>query len=163
MIFVLTGNGKGKTTSALGMGIRAAGAGQKVLMVQFLKTSASSENKIIKRIENFDIKTFGRRGFAPFGAKDALLARKGLRFLEKEAEKYKMIIMDEINVALKFNLISGKEVLSFLDAQDNNKHIILTGRSASKDICDKADLITEFKEVKHYFRRGVKAVKGIEY
>ena len=163
MIFVLTGNGKGKTTSALGMGIRIAGAGKKVLMIQFLKTSASSENKALKCIKNFDIKAFGKKGFAPFGGKDALLAKRGMRFLEKEAPKYQMIIMDEVNMALDFSLLDSKEILSFLDEYGGSKHIVLTGRNANKEICAKADLITEFKEVKHYFHEGIKAVKGIEY
>ncbi len=132
-------------------------------MVQFLKTGASSENKAIKHIKNFDIKAFGKKGFAPFGGKDALLAKRGMRFLEKEASNYQMIIMDEVNMALDFNLLDSKDVLSFLDRYGGSNHIVLTGRNANKEIYDKADLITEFKEVKHYFHEGIKAVKGIEY
>ena len=162
MIFVLTGRGKGKTTSAVGMGIRAAGAGQKVLMIQFLKTGASSENKVIKNIKNFDFKSFGRNGFASFNEKDALLAKKAMRFLEQEAKKYKMIILDEINMALHFNLLDSRDVLSFLETYARSKHIVLTGRGAKKEILAKADLITEFKEIRHHFKQGIKAAKGIE-
>ena len=163
MIFVLTGKGKGKTTCALGMGIRAVGAGKKVLMVQFLKTGDSSENKVISRIENFDSRAFGRRGFAPFSKRDAVLAERAMEFLEKEAGKYQFLIMDEINVALEHNLLDIKRVLSFLGAHRKNKHMVLTGRGCKKEIIGIADLVTESREVKHYFKKSVKAIKGIEF
>ncbi len=169
MIYVLTGNGKGKTTCALGMGLRAAGAGFNVLMVQFLKTGDSSENKIVKKIKNFKIRSFGRKGFAPFTEKDAALARQGFDFLKREAENHRLVIMDEINVAMKYKLIDVKKVISFLNSQGKKRDIVLTGRYCPQEIIRKADLVTEFKEVKHYFkkaclrRQGVKARKGIEF
>jgi len=163
MIYVLTGNGKGKTTCALGMGLRAAGAGFNVLMVQFLKTGDSSENKIVKKIKNFKIRSFGRKGFAPFTKKDAVLVRQGFDFLKREAKNYRLVILDEVNIAMRHELVDIKEVLSFLNSHGEKRDIVLTGRCCPREIIKKADLVTEFKEVKHYFKRGVRAKKGIEY
>lgn len=165
MIYVFTGNGKGKTTSAVGMGMRAVGAGSKVLMIQFLKTGDSSENRAIKKIKNFKIRSFGRPGFGPYGDKDFLLAKKGWDFLKKEAGKgkYHLIILDEINLVLKFKLLAFKDVLTFLKSRGKKIDVVLTGRYCPKEIIDMADLVTEFKEIKHYFKKGIKAKKGREY
>ncbi len=113
MIYVFTGNGKGKTTSALGMGLRAIGAEKRVLMVQFLKTGFSSEIKAIKKIKNFGVKSFGRVVFGPYSKKDSQLIKSGFIFAKKAAksEKYDLLIMDEINVALIFGLIDLKEMI----------------------------------------------------
>jgi cob(I)alamin adenosyltransferase len=165
MIYVLTGNGKGKTTSAIGMAIRAVGAGQKVLMIQFLKDEKSSEVKVIKRIKSFDIRSFGRLGFRPFSKKDKVLARKGLNFFKKEVKKGKhnLIILDEINLTLFFNLIPVKKFLVAIKDIPEGLDLVFTGRKAPKEIIKVADLVTEFKEIKHYYKRGVKAKKGREY
>lgn len=148
MIFVFTGNGKGKTTSAIGMGIRAVGAAKKVLMVQFLKTGGSSEIKIIKKIKNFDIQQ----------ASPNFLKKK-----EAGIKKHDLIILDEINVALKFGLVDIKGVLAFLKKYGKKKNVVLTGRWCPKEIVKMADLATELKEIKHYYKKGVKAKKGIEF
>jgi len=163
MIFVLTGKGKGKTTSAVGMGIRAAGSGKAVLMIQFLKDGTSSENKIIAKIKNFKTKAFGRKGFALYGEKDWVLAKKGLDFLRKEIGGFQMVILDEINVALDKKIVKISEIMPVLEKYGKNKDLILTGRNAPAAILKKADLVTELKEVKHYFKKGIKARKGIEY
>jgi cob(I)alamin adenosyltransferase len=163
MIFVLTGNGKGKTTSAVGMGIRAAGAGKAVLMIQFLKDGSSSENKIIAKIKNFKAKAFGRKGFAPYGEKDRALAEKGLKFLKKEMSGFQMVILDEINVALDKKIVGIGEIMPILEKCGESRDLVLTGRNAPAVILKKADLVTEFKEAKHYFNKGIKARKGIEY
>lgn len=170
MIFVLTGNGKGKTTCALGMGMRAVGAGRKVLMVQFLKPPISSELEIIKRVRNFKARSFGRKGFLrkenfPFSKEDFKLAKQGFE-VAKEALKTRQcnfLILDEINPTLYFKLLPQKEVLEFLKKYAKNFDIVLTGRKCPKKIIDTADLVTEFKEVKHYYRIGKKARKGIEF
>jgi len=170
MIYVLTGNGKGKTTSALGMGLRAAGAGKNVLMAQFLKDGASSEIREIKKISNFQTESFGRPGFGPYSEKDSRLAKSGFLFVKKsclpagraQSQKYALLILDEINVAMHFKLIGIKEVVEFLREYGKNIDIVLTGRYCPKEIIKVADLVTEFKEVKHYFKRAVKARKGIE-
>lgn len=165
MIYVLTGNGKGKTTSALGMGLRAAGANKKVLMAQFLKDGSSSEIKAIKKIRGFVIKSFGRRGFGPYFEKDRLLSKSGFIFAKEAtlSKKYGLLILDEINIALDFKLLHIKEVIDFLKEYGKNLDVVLTGRYCPKEIIKIADLVTEFKEVKHYFKKGVAARKGIEF
>ncbi len=163
MIFILTGNGKGKTTSAVGMGVRASGAGKTVLMIQFLKDGSSSENKAVAKIKNFKTKAFGRKGFAPYNEKDSVLAQKGLDFLRKEIKNFQMLILDEINVALDKEIVGISEIMPILEKYGKVKDLILTGRNAPAVILKKADLITEFKEVRHYFKKGIKARKGIEY
>ncbi|MDO8559076.1 MAG: cob(I)yrinic acid a,c-diamide adenosyltransferase [bacterium] len=172
MIYVLTGNGKGKTTSALGMGLRAAGAGKNVLMAQFLKDGSSSEIKEIKKISNFQTKSFGRPGFGPYSEKDSRLAKSGFLFAKKfcllaslrlrrsgpagraQSQKYALLILDEINVAMHFKLIGIKEVVEFLREYGKNIDIVLTGRYCPKEIIKVADLVTEFKEIKHYFKKA---------
>ena len=165
MIYVFTGNGKGKTTCGVGLGIRAAGAGQKVLMVQFLKTGTSSEIKVIKKIKIFEVRSFGRPGFGPLSKEDSELAKKGFNFAKKAAEskKYHLLILDEINVILKFKLLKIKEILDFLEKYAKKLDIVLTGRYCPKEIIKIADLVTEFKEIKHYYKKGIKAKKGREY
>ena len=166
MIYVLTGNGKGKTTCALGMGLRAVGDKKRVLMVQFLKDGASSEIKAIKKINNFQTKSFGRPGFGPYSEKDSQLARLGFIFAKKsvESKKYDPLILDEINVALHFKLIDIREVIEFSKEYGKKLDIVLTGRYCPKEIIKIADLITEFKEIKHYFKKArLPARRGIEF
>lgn len=165
MIYVLTGNGKGKTTSAIGTGIRAIGAGKKVMMAQFLKDGTSSEIKAVAKIKNFRIKSFGRKGFGPYSKKDSQLAKLGFLFAQEAARSKKcdLLILDEINMAMNFNLLEIGEVIEFLKEYDKNIDIVLTGRHCPKEIIKIADLVTEFKEVKHYFRKGIKARRGIEF
>ena len=184
MIYLLTGNGKGKTTSAIGMAIRALGAGKRVLMIQFLKDSKiSSEFKILKKLNGFKIKSFGRKGFfvpstylkdhpelkksgvKPFAKIDKILAKNGLDFAKEAAEskKYDLIILDEINIAIYYRLISQNEVMKLVKRYRENMDFILTGRYAKKGIIKCADLVTEMREVKHYYRQGKKARFGIEF
>ncbi|RLC34643.1 MAG: cob(I)yrinic acid a,c-diamide adenosyltransferase [Candidatus Nealsonbacteria bacterium] len=147
MIYVFTGNGKGKTSAAIGMAVRAVGAGEKVLMVQFLKDGKSSEIKAIKKIKNFDIRQ-----------------EKDLNFLEKTAKrKYNLVILDEVNVAMKFGLLGVKEVSDILKQYRKKPDLVLTGRWCPKEIIKMADLVTELKEIKHYYKKGVKAKRGREY
>ncbi len=183
MIFVFTGSGKGKTTAALGMGLRAVGAGSKVLMIQFLKTKdGSSENKIIKEIKNFDIRSFGRTGFflpynqfkkhprsevgiSPISESDLALAKKGWD-LAKEVfgtEKYQLLILDEIITALNLHLLNKERILGFIKKYQDEMDIVLTGRNCPKEIIEMADLVTRCQEVKHYYQKGQKARMGIEY
>lgn len=165
MIQVYTGKGKGKTTASIGLGIRAVGSGKKVLMIQFLKSDKSSELNTLEKIRKFDFKCFGRgKILKPEDTKeeDSKLVEEGISFLEKNFEKYDLIILDEINVALKLDLVPTKKILNLIDEM-KNKEIILTGRGAPKEIIEKADLVTEFREKKHYFREGVDARKGIEF
>jgi len=182
MLYILTGKGKGKTTSAIGMGIRAAGAEKKVLMIQFLKTKNSSEKRVLDKIDNFSLKSFGRKGFFlpkeeleknldlkkhfdPLVEKDKKLARKGLNFAKDqiESENCDILILDEVCVALDLELIEAKDLLSFIDKFVDKVDIVLTGRGCSEKIIEKADLVTEMREVKHYFNNNQKEKRGIEY
>lgn len=168
MIYILTGNGKGKTTCALGMGLRAVGAGLSVFMLQFLKKDKSSEIRIIKKINKFAVRVFGRGvclSKKNLSNKDFGLAKQGFALAKKTAEskKYNMLILDEINLVLKFGLLEIEEVLAFLKKYRKELDIVLTGRYCPKAIIKIADLVTEFKEIKHYYRKGRRARKGIEF
>ncbi len=180
MIYVLTGEGKGKTTSAVGMGIRAVGAGKRVLMIQFLKTG-TSENKLIGKIDHFDIKTFGREGFflpkskleknpqfkesgvKPLEDKDLKLAKEGFKLAKESCKEYDLLILDEIFIALKFKLLDKEEVINFLEKNRSNLDIVLTGRDCPEEVIELADLVSEVKEKKHYYKKGVAPRKGIEF
>ena len=169
MIYVLTGNGKGKTTSALGMGLRAVGAGRRVLLVQFLKPGDSSEIKTIKLIKNFQTASFGKEGFIAKNSKplekDIQLAQQGLSFAEKafKNKQYNFIILDEIFLALYFKLIKKSDLINLLKKYSKKIDLILTGRKAPKEVIAMSDLTTEFKEIKHYYNQGKLPRKGIEY
>lgn len=171
MIYVFTGNGKGKTTSAMGLGLRAVGGGKKVLMIQFLKTDDTSEVAAIKKHlkGRFTIKSFGRKGFPNpkigFIQKDFDLASKAFLLAKKEItnRKYDVVILDEINVAVDYGLIKITDMLNLINKFPKSKALVLTGRNAHGKITKKADLVTEMKEIKHPFKKGIVAKKGIEY
>ncbi|RJO63538.1 MAG: cob(I)yrinic acid a,c-diamide adenosyltransferase [Candidatus Omnitrophota bacterium] len=167
MIHVYTGEGKGKTTAALGLAVRAAGAGLRVFIGQFIKGRAYSECRSLKKIKNIKTEQFGRGCFIKRSpsARDIALAQQGLKRIEGYLRKncYDIVILDEINVAVKLKLLTPDEVVSFLKRAPRHLELILTGRSAGKAILQLADLVSEIKEVKHYYRKGIKARKGIEY
>lgn len=172
MFQLYTGNGKGKTTASIGLGLRAVGAGEKVLMVQFLKTEHTSEVKVIRKYlkGKFTIKPFGRSGFpnpkVGFLKEDYILAAKALKLALKEAKgnTYNVIIMDEINVALDFGLIKLKDALQLIQlVLKRNKELVFTGRNAKMEIIQKADLVSEIKEIKHPYTQGILGKVGVEY
>ncbi|MCX5714713.1 MAG: cob(I)yrinic acid a,c-diamide adenosyltransferase [Candidatus Omnitrophica bacterium] len=167
MIQVYTGNGKGKTTAALGLALRAAGAGKKVYLCQFLKGKYYCELASLKKFKNIKVEQFGTRCFirkAPTG-KDVALARKALASAHKmiKSGKCDMLILDELNVALNLGLVGIKDVLRLIRDARQNIELVITGRNAPPEIVGIADLVSEIKEVKHYFKKGVKARKGIEF
>jgi len=167
MIQVYTGNGKGKTTAALGLALRAAGAGLNVYICQFLKGKAYCELLALKKFKNIKVEQFGKTCFlrrAP-QKNDLELARSGLAAAKKaiKDKRYAVIILDEINIALKLRLVSLKEVLAIIRDTPRQTELILTGRYAHPKIKRLADLVSEIKEVRHYYTRGVKARKGIEF
>lgn len=168
MIFIFTGQGKGKTSAAVGMGVRAAGAKRKVLMVQFLKAGGSSEIKAIKKIDNFTAKSFGQKKFLsknnPPSQKDIELARKALAFAESQLKNKKcdFVILDELCPALYFKALSAAEVANFLKKWHNKIDIVVTGRKCPKKIMEMAELITQCREIKHYFKKGLCPSKGID-
>ncbi len=169
MLRVYTGNGQGKTTAALGLGLRAHGMGLKVYIVQFMKGGKEcGECEAVKRMADFDIIRFGGVGFIKkdkVTQKDKDLAHQGLEQAKKivASGKYEVVILDEINVALDFGLIELKDILSLIKATPEKIELVLTGRAAHPEVIKLADLVTEMKEVKHYYKKGVKARKGIEY
>lgn len=169
MVQVYTGNGKGKTTAALGLCMRAAGWGYRSFIGQFLKGQEYGElRSIAKFADLIVVEQFGKEGFIHIekgpDEEDIKLAKNGLRrcYSEMKSGKFRIIVLDEINVALYFKLISEEEIHSFLDEKPENVEIVLTGRYAPQSIIDRADLVTEMKEAKHYFQRGIGARKGIE-
>ena len=172
LIIINTGNGKGKTTAALGVAFRALGHGFKVCMVQFIKGSWKyGELEAAKKFENFILLPMGK-GFVNLGAKvpdkeDIDLAVATLEKGKKAilSGEYNIVILDEINYALTYNLINIKDVLSILTEKPENVHVILTGRGADKfpELIETADLVTEMKEIKHPYQKGITAQRGIEF
>ena len=173
MILVFTGNGKGKTTAAIGQGIRAVGQGKNVFMIQFIKSKKwpTGEEKTIKELSPQFTLLKGGEGFVGIMG-DKLprevhekAARETLKIAKEEmfSKKWNLVILDEVNVALSLNLILLKDVLDILKNLPKDLDIILTGRDAPKEIIETADLITEFREIKHPFQKGVFAKIGLEY
>ncbi len=166
---VYTGNGKGKTTAALGLTLRAVGAGLRVYIAQFLKGSDYSEVKCIK--ERFSdlvaIEQFGTPRFVSSGSitdEDYELAKKALEKIESAltSGEYDIVIMEEANVAAYLGLISTEDILRMIDKKPSNVELVITGRYAPEEVIEKADLVTEMREVKHYYTKGVQARVGIE-
>jgi len=168
-IQVYTGKGKGKTTAALGLALRAAGHGMRTYIGQFLKGQLYGEILAVKAFSPLiKIEQFGRKGFIHVtrnpDEEDIKRAKRGLKkCLEAMlSKKYKIIILDEINVAVEFKLLTEKEVHAFLDQKPEETEVILTGRFAPSSFQKRADLVTEMKEKKHYFAKGVHGRDGIE-
>lgn len=169
---VYTGNGKGKTTAAVGLAVRAAGNGLKVFMVQFLKSGATGELESAKKLEpNFEIFRFEKkRGFFwTLSDEQKLELKKEIQeaysFCRKvlEEKQCDILIMDEIMGALSNNLVSLEQLIELIAIKPENMELILTGRNVPQEIVDRADLVTEMKDIKHYFEQGVPAREGIEY
>ena len=166
-IQVYTGNGKGKTTAAFGLALRAAGAGLKVYIAQFVKGMKYSEiNALEKMQDSIAVKQYGRSCFINRNPEeeDIRAAWEGLKEVRQImcSGKYQMIILDEANIATSYNLFSVDELLDFIEAKPEEVELVITGRGADPRIIEKADLVTEMKEIKHYYQKGVKARKGIE-
>lgn len=166
---VYTGNGKGKTTAAVGQAIRAIGHGAKVVMIQFMKGSWNYGELIMaSKIPNFTVIQYGRDVFvnkhSPHPV-DIKLAWKGLKKAERIMENGEcdMLILDEVNVAMDFHLLRVEDVLTLIDKRPRHMELVLTGRYAPQAIIDQADLVTEMQEVKHHYQKGITAREGIEY
>lgn len=169
LIIVNTGNGKGKTTAALGTALRAVGSGFKVFMVQFIKGSWDyGELHVAERLgPNFEIKPMGE-GFTwetKDKKRDREVAYKAWRFCEEliERNEHDLLIFDEINNAIDYGYLDIPDVLKALRNKPEAMHIILTGRNAPPEIIDIAHLVTEMREIKHPFNQGIYAQKGIEF
>jgi len=164
---VYTGNGKGKTTASLGLALRAAGAGYRVFIGQFLKTGDYSEIKALKRFDDLiTVKQFGAPRFirSKVNEEDRILAEKGLAELASilESGDWDVVIAEELNVAVHLGAIPVEDALFLMSKRPENTELIITGRYAPREILDRADLITEMTEVRHYYREGVPARRGIE-
>ena len=169
LVIVITGNGKGKTTSAFGQALRAIGQGYKVLIVQFMKGRKYGEfiaaEKYLPRltIHRFGLDSFVMRDNP--AAVDIELAQKGLDAAQKaiNSGKYDMVILDEINVALDFKLVALPKVIELIKNKPAGLDLILTGRYAPPEIIELADTVSEIKEIKHHYAAGIKDRAGIEY
>jgi cob(I)alamin adenosyltransferase len=169
LVQVYTGNGKGKTSAAFGLALRAVGRGLSVYMIQFIKGGFDyGELYVVDKLPNFTLKAFGRGKFItemPPGKEDVKLARDAFRLAKKTVEegKHDVVILDEINVVLELGMISKKEVLQLIKSKPEHVELVLTGRYAPKEIVEAADLVTEMKQIKHPFDTGYQARKGIEF
>jgi cob(I)alamin adenosyltransferase len=169
LVQVFTGNGKGKTTAAVGTIVRAAGHGLKVFLVSFMKGSyAYGEYKTLAIIPNVEIAQFGLRKFTDpdhVQSEEKVEAEAALEAARKAvmSGEYDLVVMDEVNVAVRYNLVALEDVLQIIASRPPRVELILTGRYADNKILAAADLVTEMVKVKHPFDAGVKARKGIEY
>lgn len=163
---VYTGDGKGKTTASLGLALRAAGAGLKVYIVQFLKHGDYSEIKALSRFENITIEQYGLGKFVKGkpSKEDIEAGKKGLKKLQTILSKghHDLVIAEEANVAVKYNLFSEADLLALIDRKPGHVELVITGRGATQNVMDKADLVSEVREVKHYYKQGVQARVGVE-
>ncbi len=164
---VYTGDGKGKTTSAIGLSIRAAGAGLKVYIAQFIKMGDYSEIKALKKFS--DLITVEQFGLGRFiegkpSKEDIDASRAGIEKLKSymASRDYDVIILEEANVAAKCGLISVNDILDLIESKPDNMELVITGRGAPPEVIEKADLVTEMMEIKHYYKKGVPARVGIE-
>jgi cob(I)alamin adenosyltransferase len=171
LIQVYTGNGKGKTTAALGQGLRACGRGLKVCMVQFLKSGDTGELHSVEKLHPlFEIFRFEReRGFFwTLSAEEKQDLKEdidaGFKFIKRvvSGEECDVLIIDELLGVLSNKLLESTEVMELLNTKPDTMEIIITGRNVPDEILEIADLVTEMKEIKHYFNKGVPAREGIE-
>jgi cob(I)alamin adenosyltransferase len=164
-IQVYTGKGKGKTTAAIGQAVRAAGFGLKTYIVQFMKEFHYNELNSLKHLKEWiTIEQFGGDEFVYKKEPPVDKAQRGLAVAKAKmlSGKYDIIILDEVCVSIYFGLFSDEEILTFIKQKPENVELILTGRFCPDKLLDKADLVTEMNEVKHYYQEGVKSRKGIE-
>lgn len=172
LVVVYTGGGKGKTTAAIGMAVRAAGRGWRVCILQFIKGSWHYGEEVgLKRLEPEVELVKAGKGFV--GIIDDKLPReeheRAAREALEEARKrvhsgnYRLVVLDEISYAVQMGLLGKEEVLELVRSRPPNVHLVLTGNHAVPELIEMADLVTEMKEVKHPFRKGVPAQKGIDY
>lgn len=165
-VHIYTGNGKGKTTAALGLSLRAICAGKKVYFGQFVKGMEYSELKAVEYLPNLEIKQYGKDCFIynePTD-EDIKLAQEGLEELGQILKEgsYDLVVLDELNIALFYKLFSLDQLIDVLDQRADHVEVVITGRYAPEKLIDYGDLVTEMKEIKHYYMKGVEARTGIE-
>jgi len=167
-IHIYTGNGKGKTTAAFGLSLRAAGAGKKVFIAQFVKGKTYAEIEAVRKyLPAITLKQYGLGCFIVKNPtpQDVDAARTGLTEITQilEQGEYDLVVLDEANIALHYKLFSVEELIDAIKRKRPETELVITGRYAPTELIDLADLVTEMKEVKHYYKKGVVARKGIEY
>ena len=164
---VYTGDGKGKTTAAMGLALRAVGAGYDVFIGQFAKGMDYSELHAFAHLsEKVTIRQYGRDRFIRGGGgpEDIEVARRGLAEIKQVVTSgdYKVVILDEANIATYFDLFDVEDLLDIMDLRPGHVELVITGRCADPRVLERADLVTEMREVKHYYQQGVLARVGIE-
>lgn len=172
LVLVYTGNGKGKTTAAFGLALRAVGHGEAVYVVQFMKGPGRTygETEAAHRFlsEWLTVVQSGRDHFVDRTSpaeEDRELARRGMELARRAmlSGRYQLIILDEVNVAVDFGLLSVKDILDLLDDRPPDADVVLTGRYAPPEVMARADTVSEVREIKHHYRQGVAARAGIEF
>ena len=169
LVEIFTGNGKGKTSAALGVVLRASGHGLRVHIVYFMKGNYPyGEQKVLPRLPNISFKTFGQEEFVdPANVKPE--EREQARQALKEAQKavlcgeYDLVVLDEVNVAVAWKLVDLEEVIELIKKKPENVELVLTGRYADEKLIELADLVTEMTEVKHPYQKGITSRRGIDY
>jgi len=172
LVIVYTGKGKGKTTAALGMALRAVGYDHKVCMIQFIKGSWHyGEMTSSKRLEpEFELTAIGKGFVGIIDDKSPIedhkkIAQEALKVAQEKinSKMYNIVILDEINYAINLGLVSLKDVMDVISNRPDDVNLVLTGNHAKDEIIEKADLVTEMREIKHPFKSGIKAKKGIDF
>ena len=166
LVHVYTGDGKGKTTAALGLAMRAVGQGMKVAFIQFLKGIPCGEHLFVKQHKSFELVQISvGDSFKKSKEQSKKEAQQTLAYAEKEilSGKYDLVILDEVFIATSQGLITVKQVLDLLDAKPASVELVLTGRKAPPEVIQRADLVTEMLMIKHPFTEGTDARRGIEY
>ena len=168
IVYVFTGDGEGKTTAALGLGLRALGHGKTVVVIQFMKgRKYVGEYRVQDIIKNYEVYQFGKEQFVDLkhpDSEDRRLAQEGLNFARQTIKKrHDVLILDEINVVMNVGLIKTSEVVDLIKVTPKNMVLILTGRDAPKAIIKAADVVSEVKKVKHMFDYGIFAKKAEQF
>lgn len=166
-VHVYTGDGKGKTTAAFGLAVRALCAGKNVYIGQFVKDMKYSETKLTEKYENLTIEQLGKGCFIYNDPekKDIEAARKGLQRIQNIlfGDSYEVVVLDEVTIAIYYKLFSSEDLINILKKRNPKIEVVITGRYAEKKLIDFADLVTEMKEVKHYYKdHGVLSREGID-
>jgi len=167
MFSIYTGGGKGKTTASIGLIIRAKGANKQVCLIQFLKSNKSCEEGILNKLD-IKVKRFGGKEFIinKPSKEDIKKAQKAINYIYKtiKEDKIDLLVLDEINLAIYFELVSLQDAKKIVKECDlKNIELVFTGRNANSELIKIADLVSEIKEIKHYFNKGIIARKGFEY
>ncbi len=168
LVHLYTGNGKGKTTAAFGLALRMVGRGKRVLIIQFMKGRPTGEVIASKKLEPMlEVRQFGTPRFVDPKNPDeesVKMAKEGLELARRSMKSsYDLVVLDEVNVAVAFGLLDEGEVLEAIRGRNERVEVVLTGRYAPQSFYEIADYVTEFREIKHPFTKGIKAREGVEY